>query len=1443
MNIFSSKKLRTLLLKPLLPLIGLFCLFVGVLPILFLNYIDWNINYTLIIVILIPIPVLVIVILHRDMELLAEIETRKKAEEDLKISEGKYKSIFENAVEGMFQFVPEGRFLSVNPAFARMAGYASRQEMIDSVRSAEQFYADPPDSERFIKEINKKGFVTEYITRLRCKNNSAVWVSINSRLIRDENGNTLYYEGTIEDIHARKKAEDDLRTSRKILSEIFRAASDFSIIATNMDGIITTFNRGSEIMLGYSEEELAGKQSVLRLHVESEIAVRSKELTAELGYPVDGFRVFMTKPELDGSETREWTYVHKDGSFIPVSLVVTAIHSDSGEITGYLGIATDITRRRHAEEALEKRIEALTMPAAGGAAVRFEDLFNIDEIQRLQDAFAYATGVASLITQVDGKPITKPSNFTRLCNDIIRKTEKGLANCYKSDATLGQLSSVGPVIQPCLGGGFIDAGTGISVGGRYIANWLIGQIRLDSQTDGKMREYAREIGADEEIFIEAFHEVPSMSHEQFKRVAELLYTFANQLSALAYQNVQQARFIAEIKIAEERLRQSEEKFSKIFMLAPDMITITRMSDGMIMDVNQGFEELTGWKRSEVAGHTGPDIRFWIFPEDRDRMITDLKAGREVLHREVEFRRRNGEARTGSYSAKFIRISGEDHLVIVMRDITEQSLAEEKLRQSEEKFSKVFMLTPGMIGITRMKDGLIIESNLGFETGSGWKHIESIGRTSLELGFWAIPEERKSMLEDLKAERDIDHREILFRRKDGSLRTGVYSARTLKLSGENFVIFAIQDITEHKQAEDKLHQSEEQFRTLFMSMSEGFYLSEVIYDDYGNPCDYRYLEVNPRFERIMGLSRDQIIGKRYKELVPVDTTQWLDTYFKVARFGEPLIYEFFSNEYNMYFSTYVYQSAKSRISVIVIDVTDRKLAEKKILEAETLYHTLVDALPDAVAVLDPEGRIKFASSNAMNLYGYDNIEDAIGHSFREIVSPESFEDVNNFFLQLVENGGVLFIKNIIMLRKGVTWIAEMHASAIKDGSGNIKEIIGVTRDITEQKRMEEERRKLEQQLFQSQKLDAIGILAGGIAHDFNNVLSGIFGFTELSLSALDDPVRVKGYLQIVVSAAERARELVSQIVTFSRHSETELGEITPKYIINEALKLLRASIPSTIELRSNIKSKSVILGNPTQLHQVVVNLCSNAAYAMKDNKGTIEISLDDYDVDDEFIRLHPGLYPGKHILLRVSDTGCGIQPDLISRIFEPFFTTKPQGEGTGLGLSVVQSIVKNFKGIINVFSELDKGTTFNIIIPAISTEKEETIKEETADMPGGFEKLLLLDDEKTILNAVRLILINLGYSVFAYNDSIEALKAFQENPGGYDLIITDYTMPHLTGIDIAVKMKEIRKDIPVILCSGVIHKEIEEAVHEAGISELLRKPLRTAELAHAIRRVLDRKRRG
>ncbi len=379
--------------------------------------------------------------------------------------------------------------------------------------------------------------------------------------------------------------------------------------------------------------------------------------------------------------------------------------------------------------------------------------------------------------------------------------------------------------------------------------------------------------------------------------------------------------------------------------------------------------------------------------------------------------------------------------------------------------------------------------------------------------------------------------------------------------------------------------------------------------------------------------------------------------------------------------------------------------------------------------------------------------------------------------------------------------------------------------------------MEAQFQQAQKMESIGTLAGGIAHDFNNILSSILGYTELSLYDAEKGSLLQSNLQEVLIAGKRATDLVKQILAFSRQADQEEKPVQVKLIVKEALKLLRASIPSTIEIEQNVQSDALVMGDSTQIHQVLMNLFTNAAHAMEDKGGLLTVSLSDVELDAEFVSDHPELKPGPYINFTVADTGYGIPPAILEKIFDPFFTTKEKGKGTGMGLSVVHGIVHSHGGTIYVYSEPGKGSTFKIFLPAIERRLE---PEDRIDrpIPTGTESILFIDDEPAIMNMGKRILESLGYDVATNTSSIEALELFKAQKDRFDLVITDLTMPKMTGENLAKELISIRPDIPVILCTGFSVRMDEKKALNMGIRAFILKPILKREIAETIRAVLD-----
>jgi PAS domain S-box-containing protein len=406
--------------------------------------------------------------------------------------------------------------------------------------------------------------------------------------------------------------------------------------------------------------------------------------------------------------------------------------------------------------------------------------------------------------------------------------------------------------------------------------------------------------------------------------------------------------------------------------------------------------------------------------------------------------------------------------------------------------------------------------------------------------------------------------------------------------------------------------------------------------------------------------------------------------------------------------------------------------------------------------------------------------------------------------------------------------------IRDGSGRVYRIAAIAEDITD-------RRRLELELRQAQKMEAIGTLAGGIAHDFNNILAAIVGYTELATMDAEGNPRVLKSLTAVKTASQRATDLVRQILTFSRKEEQQRQHIQLAPVVNDALKMLRASLPSSIEIRTNFAADTPpVLADSTQIHQVIMNLGTNAWHAMQDGVGMLEVTLGAFDVDVDFARTRIELKPGPHALLSIRDTGCGMDRATQERIFDPFFTTKEPGQGTGLGLAMVHGIVKNHDGAVSVYSQPGQGATFNVYFPASTLVPAAADVKAKAVPRGDGQRILFVDDEVSLVTWGEQALQRLGYRVTPFTSAVDALAAVMDRPDGFDLVVTDLTMPEIDGIKLAQQLKSVRPGLPVILATGHSATLTSESARQFGIRDLLLKPVTLRALGEAVHRVLSKK---
>ncbi len=642
-------------------------------------------------------------------------------------------------------------------------------------------------------------------------------------------------------------------------------------------------------------------------------------------------------------------------------------------------------------------------------------------------------------------------------------------------------------------------------------------------------------------------------------------------------------------------------------------------------------------------------------------------------------------------------------------------------------------------------------------------------------------------------------------------------------------------------EKDLHHAENKYQEIYNAANEAI----VIYDVRSS----RIIDVNQAAVSITGYSREEMLKLQAGDLSQGSTPysrKELMNIFRQTNKGGPQVFEWQLRKKNgnIFFVEITLKKSliagKEVFIFVARDISDRKAAGEAILKSEALHKEAQKIAQIGHWKLNLINNELIWSDEAYNIFGIS--QEAFGASyeaFLEIIHPDDRAFVNQSYSDSVKNNKPYDLIHRIITQTGQLKYLHERCRTEYDEAGNPIRSIGTTQDITQLKEAELEKERLESQLRQAQKIEAIGTLAGGIAHDFNNILSPIFGYTEFALGHIAQPLKLKEDLNEILMAAERARNLVRQILTFSRKTDTEKKPLTISLVVKEAVKLLRATIPSTIEIKQEIITDKKVLADPTQMHQIVMNLCTNAYHAIRMNGGILNVSLQDVELAEVDLNPELQITPGNYLQLKIADTGHGIEKQNLESIFEPYFTTKEVGGGTGLGLSVVHGIVKKHNGFIQVYSESGIGTTFDVYLPVADTKVDALpLEEENEPLVGGNERIMVVEDEERILNMIREILSDYGYVVTVFGKATEALQAFEEQPKQCDLIITDMTMPDMTGIRLAREIMEIRPDIPIILTTGYSELVDREQALSMGIKSYVEKPLKMRELIKTVRGVLN-----
>ncbi|MDY6950757.1 MAG: PAS domain S-box protein [Thermodesulfobacteriota bacterium] len=864
-------------------------------------------------------------------------------------------------------------------------------------------------------------------------------------------------------------------------------------------------------------------------------------------------------------------------------------------------------------------------------------------------------------------------------------------------------------------------------------------------------------------------------------------------------------------------------------------------DHTIIAANRATAEATGRPAEELVG----EKCYRVFHRtDSPPKTCPLK--RMLLSESLETEAMEIEALGGVYLVTCTPVRDEEgrvgRVIHIATDITDQKRAEEALRTSEAFLNSIIDQSPHAIWISD-NEGTLIRINQACCDLLNVRKEEVVGKYNVlkdnivkKQGHLPLVE---SVFREGKAVRftlEYDSSELNHIKLETSAHLILDATMFPIEDGAGRITNAViqhKDVTGQKKAEQARKESERRLSTLIGNLQGIAYRCR-------NDKNWTMEYLSAGCLQLTGYKPDDFIENRtipFNELVHPDDRQslWDQIQTAVAE-KRP-----FHQEYRIITKTgqekWVSEqgvglfSDDGRLQALegfITDITPQKEAIEALRKSEEKYRLLVENETDLVVKVDVEGRFLFVSPSYCEMFGKTERE-LLGQKFMPLVHEQDRKATAKAMEHLLRPPHTAYVEQRAMTKDGWRWLAWADRGVL-DEDGNVVAVIGVGRDVTARKRLED-------QLRQAQKMEAIGTLAGGIAHDFNNILASIMGYTEMSMEGASEGSLLRSNLGEVLAGVARARDLVQQILAFSRQSEQEFRPVQLKLVVKEALKLLRASLPATIEIRQDLQSDAVLLGDPTQAHQILMNLCVNAGHAMEEKGGTLEVRLVDVDLDADFAARHPDIVPGAHVELTVADTGHGMDVSTMERIFDPYFTTKEKGEGTGMGLAVVHGIVKAHGGVLTVYTEREKGSTFRVYLPAIEkkAKPEVDVKEK---LPTGTEHILFVDDEQPLVHLGKQVLETLGYDVTTRTGSVEALEAFRRQPDRFDLVITDMTMPAMTGDKLAGEIMKIRPDIPVILCTGFSTRISEDKSKAAGIRGFLLKPFLKRDVAETIRRVLD-----
>lgn len=1354
--------------------------------------------------------------------------------------EQKYRSIFDNALDGIYQSTPQGCFITVNSAMVKMFGYKNKEEML-ALENTADLYWDAKERRRLVKLANSKQVLSNVEVKMRRADGSLLWVLMNDRAVKDAIGKTLYYEGTLRDITERKQAEQELRASEERYRTLFNLLP-YGGEVLDRNGMIINLSPSTARMLGYKPEEMLGRPITEFIDVDSRKIFKHKFPELLKGRP----------------QTTEIRLIRKDGVPLNIMRAATPVFDKSGQVASILALSVDITERVRAEEKIAE-LAAFNQNIVESAPVGIVTV----------DVRGKVTSANKAFMQMMGSPGLEET--LKLGMNIPSVQKAGLLEAFKKTIAGGESFELKNI--------------------PYASHWgkeLVVNVKGVAQ---KIR--AGQISG---IIIVVDDVTRSVLAEREMQKSEAKFRAIAQTASDAIVSADSSGNIMLWNRGAQQIfgyREDEVLGKPLTLLMPQRFKEDHIR-GFSGVAAGGQTHLIG-KTVEVAGirKSGEEIPIelslakWEIGEELyfSALIRDISE-RKLAEAELLWSKQQQETinallqiplTEGSLKAKLdaaVKVIVKTPLLalqekgaIFLTDGASQNLILHAAHNMPDSLLKMCALVPyghclcGLAAATRQLQfaGCVDERHTNQYAGMhphGHYNVPILSGEKL-LGVLVL------YLPENYQEKEND--KIFLRAAANTLASVIeYSLAKDTLEqqltfSQVFSVLSQQIILEQERQNLLEGMARIAGETLGVDRSL-IYEIDLEKREARDLCEW----LNPRAGKIIPTAAAYPLDIFKKSEKRVTTSRrWLESHAHkpnrlfIAEGSDKILHEqmqiksllwypfaFKENTYYLLVFNYVrefHEWLETELDFVssLTRLVDMGLMKLGFLEEQARMTSelrrlaaVVEQANETVVLTDPQGNIEYVNPAFEQLSGY-SFRESLGKNPKMLKSGRQNEELYKNLWRTILSGQAWSGTLINKCKDGSLYDEEAIVFPIKNDAGQIIHFCKIARDVSKE-------RQLEEQLRRSQKLETIGTLAGGIAHDFNNILTPILGYADMALLNLKEADPLYHDLQQVLKAAHRAKDLVAQILLFAKQSEKEREPLALQPLIKEALKLLRPSIPATVQIQKLIDPTcEKVLADASQIHQVVVNLCTNAWQSMEEKGGTLTIELKQAGVDAAFAGLHPHLEEGEYAILTIADSGCGMDETTLEHIFDPFFTTKAVDKGTGLGLSVVHGIVRSHKGDVFVESEPGKGSAFHMYLPVYKAG-EKKAEDRQIEITGGQESVLLVDDDELVANLSKTMLERLGYKVDLFKSGIEGLKAFRARPEKYDLLISDLTMPNMTGLDLAGQLQKIRPGFPMMIMTGYGESLNEDTRRTYGIKQVIGKPMEMTKLAAAVRQVLDKK---